>query len=232
MMALCTEIIGVIPVKSRLHQNVDTFNVNRKQMLTNYATSKQVNLLMLLTPFSPLFNHNIWPITLRSFSCFENVLSYSHLRLLMNCPLTGQCLSSIFTPPPTPTHPPHFPTGAMSSLPLPAKSADQPPHSSTVQTVSTRRRKPLMGGTRDLFASLRLCILWSVTLSRLIDLTTYWVDHWATGLVVVSGLWIIEGIGLHSVRLLLNLKQKKELKWVSILLICSLFGIKRILIQI
>ena len=59
MMALCTEIIGVVPVKSRLHQNVDTFNVNRKQMLTNDAMSKQVNLLMLLTPLSPLFNHKI-----------------------------------------------------------------------------------------------------------------------------------------------------------------------------
>ena len=156
MMALCTEIIGVVPVKSRLHQNVDTFNVNRKQMLTNDATRKQVNLLMLLTPLSPLFNYNIWPIPLRSFLCFENVLSYSHLRLLMLSFDWSMPFLHFYS---TTAHPPHFPTGAMSSLPLPAKSADQPPHSSSVQTVSTRRRKPLMGGTRDLFASLRLCIL-------------------------------------------------------------------------
>ena len=131
--------------------------------------------------------------------------SYSHLRLLMLSFDWSMPFLHFYS---TTAHPPHFPTGAMSSLPLPAKSADQPPHSSSVQNVSTRRRKPLIGGTRDLFASLRLCILWSVTLSRLIDLTTYWVDHWATGLVVVSGLWIIEGIRLHSVRLLLNVQTK------------------------
>ena len=111
MMSLCTSIIGVAPVKSRLHQNVDTSNFNRKQMLTNDAMRQQVTLLVLSTPFSLLFNHkNIQPsrphpITFRSVLCFENASSYSHLRLLM-LSFDWSRPFLLFIPPPQPTHPP------------------------------------------------------------------------------------------------------------------------------
>ena len=136
---------------SRRHFLVDTFNVDNNQMLTNEETLvSALNCLFSShssqTPrLSTILNQ---PSPIHTLSTSVHVFRICYIFLFWQsycccCPLTGQCfLSFLLVHDHHDHHPAHSPTAAMSSLPLPAKSADDP---SYVPPVYSTRRKPWMG---------------------------------------------------------------------------------------
>ena len=111
-------------------------------------------LFLLSTAFSLLIHHKLlfYPQhsanPIHTLSTSFHVFRICYIFLFWQsycccCPLTGQCfLSFLLVHDHHDHHPAHSPTAAMSSLPLPAKSADDP---SYVPPVYSTRRKPWMG---------------------------------------------------------------------------------------